>query len=440
MGDKNILICLERLDIGGVETVVINQVNHLLRLHYKVTILARKGIYSELLEKKGVNCIDFDFGLEDKFNIEKANEISKIIKKYEIGQVYIHQFPCILSVFPACMMCNVPYVAYLHMILDGVCQWFCNTYPIYEYAFPMYFKCAHKLIAITEKTKNYIINQFGMDSNKFLVLHNSLDFEELETMEKRKINKIEKFLIISRLAVEKEQSIKNAINIFYEFNKTNEDAFLTIMGDGAIREKIENYINEKQISNVEFIGSKNNVMEYIDKNDVVIGLDRCILETMAMKKIAIIAGYDKIGGMVCKENIQQAEEENFSGNNLKGCTLEEVVLTLNNLSVEQIDNMIEENYAYIYQHLNMKDNCYLIEPKEVNTNAYEEFFKGINEFDEEIKNLKIECENLKQRDKNEFIKQINQKEERIKNLEEELEKVYSSKRWKYTEKISKMFH
>ena len=43
---KNVLICLERLDIGGVETFVLNQATVLLSKGHTVVILAKKGLYT----------------------------------------------------------------------------------------------------------------------------------------------------------------------------------------------------------------------------------------------------------------------------------------------------------------------------------------------------------------------------------------------------------
>ena len=41
-------------------------------------------------------------------------------------------------------------------------------------------------------------------------------------------------------------------------------------------------------------------------NDIVIGLDRCILEAIATKRIAVISGYENITEIVTKDNIEVA--------------------------------------------------------------------------------------------------------------------------------------
>ncbi len=52
MNEKNVLICLDRLDIGGVETFVFNQSIALKNKGYNITILSRDGLYRKGLEEK----------------------------------------------------------------------------------------------------------------------------------------------------------------------------------------------------------------------------------------------------------------------------------------------------------------------------------------------------------------------------------------------------
>lgn len=60
---KNILICLGKLDIGGVQTVVINQVEKMIELGNSIFVMAQDGIYSNIVKEKGAQVIDFNFDL-----------------------------------------------------------------------------------------------------------------------------------------------------------------------------------------------------------------------------------------------------------------------------------------------------------------------------------------------------------------------------------------
>ena len=147
--NKNILICLNKLDIGGIETAVVNQVYEMLEKKYNVIVVAKSGVYTEKIKEKGAICIDFCFEIEDGYNLEKSKKIEEIIKKYEIGQVHIHQFDCITSVFPACVNTNTKYISYIHTGVEGTYDWFEKHYKSYKVIFNMYYNMANKIIAIT---------------------------------------------------------------------------------------------------------------------------------------------------------------------------------------------------------------------------------------------------------------------------------------------------
>lgn len=66
MEQKNILICLNILDIGGVETAAVNQIMELRRRGYNVIVLAKTGIYTKKIVDIGAIFIDFDFEVVDR--------------------------------------------------------------------------------------------------------------------------------------------------------------------------------------------------------------------------------------------------------------------------------------------------------------------------------------------------------------------------------------
>lgn len=63
---KNILVCLNILDIGGVETAVVNQIMELKRREYNVVVLAKTGLYTKKIVDIGAIFIEFDFEVVDR--------------------------------------------------------------------------------------------------------------------------------------------------------------------------------------------------------------------------------------------------------------------------------------------------------------------------------------------------------------------------------------
>lgn len=79
---KNILICLERLDIGGVETFTIAQVKEYAKRGIKCYVLSQGGLLeSKLKDLKNIELINFKFNIENRIDYEEIKKNRKVNKK-----------------------------------------------------------------------------------------------------------------------------------------------------------------------------------------------------------------------------------------------------------------------------------------------------------------------------------------------------------------------
>ena len=146
-------------------------------------------------------------------------------------------------------------------------------------------------------------------------------------------------MLISRLFEEKISSIKDALNFFSYYIKKykNIKCTLKIIGDGNKREEIISFINELNINNkVEIIGEVSNVKEYIEECDIVLGMGRCLIEAISMKRLAVICSYDGLKGIVRKDDINLCIDENFSGRLLENTTSKELTNFILNENIKNI--------------------------------------------------------------------------------------------------------
>ena len=444
---KNIMICLEKMDIGGIETSVLNQALEYKRRGIKPIIVASKGIYVDILKENNIDFEEIEFTLENNIDMKKAQKIMDIIDKYNVEQVVINQLPCILSVLPACIIKNIPYVAYVHTSLKviqdddiNMYNWYEKTYPIYKDLLKVYFQNAYKIIAISKIAGDYVIDRYQLSKNKLQVLFNSIDLNLYKSTEKE--NKKEKWVVISRLSKEKEQSIKNAIDIFNYYDNTNKT--LTIVGDGNKKEELEEYVREKESKDkITFVGARNDVKDIIDENDVVLGVDRVILEALAMKKIAVLIGYDKPKQIITKNNIEIEANEGFCGASLASLSIHEIARKI------KIDNInTEENYQYVKENLTIQKNIYLVEPEmQKYENVNSEIWKLIEKM--QIEKITLE-EKLNQKQESGSNRQIEELQAKLEQMQIELERIkiengknfqelqslYNSKRFKIVNKIA----
>lgn len=348
---KNILICLERLDIGGVETFTIAQVKEYAKRGIKCYVLSQGGLLErKLKDLKNVELINFKFNIENRIDYEEIEKIEKLIKNKKIDSICIHQYPCIPYLLPLIFKYNIPYMAYIHSTVEGTFEWYMKTYPMYHVLFPMYFKNASQIVAVTEKTKKENSKLFNIDLSKYKVINNSLDFSEYEDLKiNNNLKKINKFMYFGRLAVEKEKSIIAAIDFFKDYREIfNENATLKIVGDGALLESLK---EEYECEYIKFTGAVADTIKELNKTDAVIGVDRCILEGIAAKRIAIISSYSGNISLVTPKIMEKEIEENFSGKSLDDNKEE-----LTKYSKEELKEIIKTNYKMIENKLSISNS------------------------------------------------------------------------------------
>lgn len=399
---KKALICLEQLGIGGVETFTITQVEEFTRRKIKCYVLAREGLLSKNLKKlKNIEFIEFDFKLENNINMEKVKWLTNFVKEKKIDFIYVHQFSCVPYILPVVFETNIPYIAYLHNIVPKTCEWFMDHYDIYKVLFPIYFECASKIIAITDKVKQEHIELFKLPKEKYLVINNSLDFSKYPDKKVNKISKkFNKLMWFGRISEQKRTSIDTAVEFYnYYREKYNSSATLAIVGDGELFEEM---VNKYQDKNITFKGAVSDMIPEIEKADILLGVDRCMLEAVASKKPAVVCGYKKNVILITPKNIKKAIEENFTGINLDNDKDE-----LFNYTEKELLEILDDNYHYVANNLAISSSVYLdISPLKKESNL-ESVFLGLNYYSEKIKSLEQENKELYLRTQD-LYKEINQ--------------------------------
>lgn len=386
---KKALICLEKLDIGGVETFTITQIEEFVRRGIECYVLSKDGILREKLNDiENVKWVEFDFKLERTLNHEKINELEKLILKKKIDFIYVHQFSCVEYILPIALKHKIPYVAYLHNIVPKTCEWFMEHYEIYKTLFPIYFRYASKIIAITTRVYEEHINLFKLPKEKYIILNNSLDFSKYPNKKIEKLNmNFDKLLWFGRVSEQKRNSIEIGIEFYEYIKKYNKSAKLTIVGDGEILEEFKKKYSKK---NIDFIGAVSDMTPYIKDSDILLGVDRCMLEAVASKKPAIICGYKKNIVLVTPSIIKAAIKENFTGINLKDD--KEEILKYNEKELKKI---IEKNYSYVKEKLQITNSVYLdIEPMESINLDLNQIIENTNSNIEKICSLEKESKKL----------------------------------------------
>lgn len=470
---KNILLCCNKMGIGGVETVILNQIIAFTRKGYNVYVVAEKGLYSDKVEELGGKFIEIEFPEENDINKERVNKLIDIIREKQITEIHIHKYQCIPSVLIAAYITGTPYFAYEHGIKDTK-KYYTWKYPLYKAMFPIYFNNAYKIIAITPKVAEMTKNEYHLKEEKYVIVHNGIDFNIYKNNNPNYNDAINKVLIVSRIDEEKLTTIYNGIDVFRQLVKLNPNAQLYIVGGGNEEEKVIKYLDEAGLKNtckegpatVKLLGNQTDVRKYLKEADIFLGVDRCALEAIAMKVPVIITGYDGIKGLITSENMNLAMEENFSGFNMSTITSEEClkdILFLKNNKREIVDKVYEiarENLDCCNNYITMPENqtinldCFqlfgilkeyidLVEKQDIDIKAKYEWIQKIEKENRELWEEKEKLNkklNEKLNENEKLNKKINENEKEINALKKDINKMYHSKRWRYAERINKFLN
>ena len=463
---KSILICCNSMGIGGVETVILNQVISFTKKGYQTYVIAKNGEYSHKVNELGGEFIDFDFPEENEINIDRVNQIVDIIREKKITEIHIHKYQCIPSILLAALITEIPYFAYEHGVKDTK-KYYTWNYPIYKFLFPIYFENAYKIIAITPKVAEITKNEYGFSDDKYIIVHNGIDFDMYKNQNLNFNNSIKKVLIVSRIDNEKMPTIYNGIDFFNKILSIDKSIKLDIIGGGNSEKELIEYLNKIGIDSsydnkevtVRLLGKQTDISKFLERTDLLLGVGRCVLEAIAMKVPTVITGYDGINGLVTVKNIDVALEENFSGINMPTLNEEECINDYLMLK-ENKRKIVEDVYEIAKDKLDCCKN-YITIPEDESIsfnwfhlfNVLKEYSEIIGEQSIDIKNKndciqKIESEKQKMMEKdreieqknNELRSELKDKEDIIFHFKKELNEVYNSKRWKYSEKLSKIFH
>ena len=377
MKKRNILMCLEHLDIGGIETAVVTLCKGYKREGHNVYVAAPNGLYLDELERNGIEVYQQEYKIDNDFHLEEKEKLIRFCQEKEINEVYIHQYPCAMYWLPVCMELNIPYVVYGHSIVPGAIEWFQKVFPAYKISIPILLENASKIVCIAESTKQEIEDIYHLGEDKYIIIPNSLDMEKFA--EGDIPDKISIFGIASRLSEEKVASINNAIDLFEKYLQIEESSRLLIAGDGPQKTQIKDYVKSKNLTNkVEFLGSVSDMPEFYRNIDVFMGVDRCVLEAIACKRLTIISSYNETMNIVDDENIEKASNQNFSGFNLEDD--KEIFERLKKISSKDYKKIVEHNYKYIDKKYNVDNNLYNNKLTCNYTKDYKYIFSAINDF------------------------------------------------------------
>lgn len=291
---KRILHIVGKMDRAGAETMLMNLYRNIDRSQVQFDFMVfteDEGDYDEEIKSLGGEIIP----LIAKNNWERLKKMTVFFKQNHQYEV-VHCHMLLNSMFPllAAKLARVKMrIAHSHSTKNRK----------YGFKAKLYEKFAKKIIASTATHRiacgKAAAEYLFPNENNVEILLNGVDLDELTVIKERFLNQKLSDAKINILQVGRLSDVKNpsfSIDIANELNKQNFDFKLFFVGQGPLKEDMENRINDYKLKDkVKLLGVRSDVAELMAKADLLImpsfheGFPVVLVESQAIGLHALVS-------------------------------------------------------------------------------------------------------------------------------------------------------
>lgn len=287
-----ILHVINRLGIGGAEKLLTELLPIQRQMGHEVVVVrlaTGRFEFVERLERSGIVVISIGKNEKDVYNPLFVFKLAKYIKKFDI--VHVHLFPCQYWVaFASLLTFSKTVLITTEHNTDNRRRKLFGFKWIDKFVYKRY----HKIIAISDKTAEALVNYLGCN-DRVCVVENGIDLTRIakaKIIEKKDLGLKEENKLILQVARFSEQKDQDTLIRSLKFLPSSFHALF--VGDGARRSICENLaIRENVKDRVHFLGLRNDVPRIIQSVDVIVmsshweGFGLAAVEGMAAGKPVI---------------------------------------------------------------------------------------------------------------------------------------------------------
>lgn len=262
--------------IGGVETYIMNYYRNIDKNRFQFDFISsfpRLCFEDEINELGGKV---YHVISEKKNPIKYYKSLAKIMKNYDIVHINMLSSANVLPVMAAkkARVKNVIVHSHNANTPNGLLRKFLDhenrNYLRNNSTVTNYWACS-------KKAGLWMFGKEICESESFSIIPNAVDASKFKFDQacrneiRNKYNLNEKFVIghVGRFSYQKNHEF--LIEMFYRFQKENENAILMLIGDGELKEDILDTVNRMNINNkVIFVGNTNVVYKYLNAFDVFV--------------------------------------------------------------------------------------------------------------------------------------------------------------------------
>ena len=295
--DKPVAVAhvVQNLDVGGLERVVINLVNHTHTDRYTpvVVTLGDGGTMKHLAQCPVVSCHK-----SDGFAYTLPTRMAGTFRKYHVKIVHCHNFSPLIYGAAAGRLAGAAGILYT---VHGA-----KTSSRRKQAWVYRLGLVDRVVTVSNDARRIAIEQAGLPERVVETIVNGVPLEEYVTAFDREAKRRELgiegtrpvFGIVARLTPAKDHAM--LFDAFAELVRRAPDALLLVVGDGELEYTLERRVDSLAMSeSIRFLGRRDDIPDILRAIDVFVlsshteGLSVTLLEAMAAS-LPIVA--TRVGG------------------------------------------------------------------------------------------------------------------------------------------------
>jgi glycosyltransferase involved in cell wall biosynthesis len=299
-----VLEVIDSLGSGGAESLLKNfilEAKKNNKFNIEVATLYSNAIFKEEIKNAGIPV--WDLNLKYKYNFIGILKIITLIKKRKYNIIHVHLFPADIFTALASLFLpkNIKWIFSEHNVFNRR-----RSFKMFKIIDSFTYSRYLKIICVSKQVRSALLNWMPSIKGKTKVILNAVSVPKLLNSNFFKNYDI---LFVGRLTQAKGVDILlKAIKILK--NKHNKHLNIAIVGDGPLRENLNNLAVQLRVNNeVKFLGIRKDIIKLMDSAKIFVlpsrweGLPMVVLEAMS-RGMSIIA--TTVGGI--SEVIENGKE------------------------------------------------------------------------------------------------------------------------------------
>ena len=305
-----ILMTTMGMNIGGVETHILELSRELVSRGHDVTVASNGGIYVSALEQYGVHHVCLPLNTKRPLAVIRSYKgLEKLITEEKFDVVHAHaRIPAFI-----CSMLHKKLGFRFVTTAHGVF----NPTP----ALRAVTRWGQYSLAVSEDIRDYLMKYYNIPSNRITLTINGIDTEKFKKdTDIQEIADIvgpagHRIVYVSRIDRESAHVAFMLVECAGKIVERYPDAHITIVGDGTAFEDLKRKADEFNKSAgravISLTGARTDVNRFMAAADVFVGVSRAAMEAMACETPVILAGSQGYLGIFDETKLDDALDTNF---------------------------------------------------------------------------------------------------------------------------------